>query len=565
MKNLITRYPYVTIFILWISVLVANLGTLVPNIMEARNFITAREMVVQGNWILTTMDGLPRYEKPPLPTWFSAIIGKFFGFDNLALLRLPAAMVTLLLLIMVYKLTLKLILVDDRSSQSPKNATQLERYIALIASLITGTSFYVVYSGREGTWDIFALSFMVTGVYFLYLFLTYQNKLYRNALLAGIFIGLSFMSKGPIAFYVPFLPFLLSYGMTYKFKTLKGKFIPLLLIIAIVIILSSWWALYIYLYDTTAASEIAKEQSSRWLYYELKPFYYYWSFFVQSGIWTIIALCSLIYPYVKRKVTNKKLYKFLFYWTIFAVLLLSLIPTKKSRYLLPVLVPLAMTMACYLEYVISNFSSLKNNWEKGLLYFYTVLIAIIGIGFSVAAFIYFGDTILEYLPSYIITSVLLLVIGIYLLYSLKKKDFNGIMYGSFAFIMTVTSFGFPFADAFFQNKNYNSIAELNKTNFPVYVLESMAPEMVWEYGKPSEFKTMNELLNIKNNTTSNSEKAISYGVLTSYSEEKTRLDSLKNSHIVKWETTYDINTADSTKRSYKDRLKVDFYKVYKKR
>lgn len=39
------------------------------DIMEARNIVTAREMVADGNWLVPTMNGELRLEKPPLPTW----------------------------------------------------------------------------------------------------------------------------------------------------------------------------------------------------------------------------------------------------------------------------------------------------------------------------------------------------------------------------------------------------------------------------------------------------------------------------------------------------------------
>jgi len=70
MRSYIEKYPYLTILVMWCFIFLSHLDTLYPNIMEARNFVTAREMLTQGNWILTTMDGLPRYEKPPLPTGF---------------------------------------------------------------------------------------------------------------------------------------------------------------------------------------------------------------------------------------------------------------------------------------------------------------------------------------------------------------------------------------------------------------------------------------------------------------------------------------------------------------
>ena len=44
------------------------------DIMESRNMITAREMVYDGNWLTPTMNGELRLEKPPLPTWLTAVV-----------------------------------------------------------------------------------------------------------------------------------------------------------------------------------------------------------------------------------------------------------------------------------------------------------------------------------------------------------------------------------------------------------------------------------------------------------------------------------------------------------
>ena len=90
MIKLFENNPKITIIALVFLMLLPNLE--VPNItiMEARNFITAREMVDDGNWILTTMNGEPRYQKPPLPTWLSAVFGLKLGSDSLFGLRFPA-------------------------------------------------------------------------------------------------------------------------------------------------------------------------------------------------------------------------------------------------------------------------------------------------------------------------------------------------------------------------------------------------------------------------------------------------------------------------------------------
>jgi len=79
MIKTIEKYPILTLFILVAIILLPALNKFRVPIMEARNFITAREMITDGNWILTTMNGGPRYEKPPLPTWITAVFGLLFG------------------------------------------------------------------------------------------------------------------------------------------------------------------------------------------------------------------------------------------------------------------------------------------------------------------------------------------------------------------------------------------------------------------------------------------------------------------------------------------------------
>src|SRR5690606_3192503 len=123
--------------------------------------------------------------------------------------------------------------------------------------------------------------------------------------------------------------------------------------------------------------------------YNIRPFYYYWSFFTQSGVWTIPAFVALLYPYLKTRVSDKKAYLFSFLWTISSVILLSIIPEKKSRYLLPVLIPLAMNTAFYIEYLVRSFPKIKNRAEKFPVYFNYGLIALIGIVFPLAGYLFF--------------------------------------------------------------------------------------------------------------------------------------------------------------------------------
>ena len=80
------NYTYYLLIVIGLIFFV-NLDAIYVNIMEARNFITAREMVNLDHWLLTTINDVPRYQKPPLPTWLTAFFGSLANFKSLKQIR----------------------------------------------------------------------------------------------------------------------------------------------------------------------------------------------------------------------------------------------------------------------------------------------------------------------------------------------------------------------------------------------------------------------------------------------------------------------------------------------
>ena len=470
MIKTIEKYPLATLSIIIILMLLIHLE--VPNvtIMEARNFITAREMVFNDNWLLTTMNGEARYQKPPLPTWITAISGLVFGMKNLFALRLPAALMVLFLGISMYYLSLKLTLSKKQS---------------FLNSLILITSFYIVAIINEAPWDIFTHGFMLAGLYYLFLIFKEEKAVWKHTFLSGLFIGLSILSKGPVSLYVVFLPFLISYGIVYKFKGFKKKLFPFIVSIVLFIIVGTWWFIYVRIADSEAFMQIASKETTNWSSYNIKPLYYYWSFFIQTGLWTIPAFISLLYPYLIDKVTNKKVYKFSFWWTISAVILLSIIPEKKARYLVPVLIPLAINIGFYIQYLITNFSTLKSKKETFPVYFNFGLIALIGVSFPIAVYILLEDAITTHLISYILTSIATVFIGILIIRNLYLKNMNEVFYLTVFFMVSVVTFGLPISKSLNKNNNYNAINTLHQFekehHITTYSIGDISPELLWNY------------------------------------------------------------------------------------
>ncbi|MBW4361686.1 glycosyltransferase family 39 protein [Flavobacterium sp. NAS39] len=513
--------------------------------MEARNFITAREMAINNHWILTTINDLPRYEKPPMPTWLTAISGIIFGFDSLYGMRLPVVLITLLLVFGTFKLSEKLGLSKKQSFHN---------------GLILITSFYIYFAGRDNQWDMYTHSFMMICILFLWEVLNETKKPLFNVLMAGLFFGFSFLSKGPISVYALLLPFLIAYGFTYKFQ-LKNKKLYLILILVLGIVIGLSWPLYVKWADPATYLKVTKIESSRWGNYNTRPFYYYWSFFTQSGIWTVPAFIALIYPYLKNKVSNLKAYQFTLIWTLAAVVLLSIVPEKKSRYLLPVLIPMALNTGFYIEYLINNFKNISLKKEKGIVYFAFGLIGIICIAIPIGIFIRVKNDIAGFEFWLIALTVSLLTIGYILFTNLRSKNFIKVFYAVIAVQVVVVVFGIPFTKLILKNPDYASakaIREKEKSfGVRTYELNAFTPEIIWDYGF-SILILLNEETN-KLNLPAESK----FGLLALETDTITSKKEFQN-YNVKKVSNIDLNHVPTDSKKHNDRLTRTFYIVTKK-
>ena len=542
LKQFYKNYPILLLLILGVLVFVSNLDVLMVNIMEARNFIAAREMLTHNNWIFTTMNETARYEKPPLPTWLSAISVWVLGIENVFAYRLPAALASIFLMITFYRLQLLL---------------EIKKSIAFGSTLILITSFYIVFSGRDGQWDIFTHAFMLGCCYFLIRIFQNKKDLYLNAIIAGLFFGASLLSKGPVSLYALFLPFLISYGWVYKYAELKYLWKPLLLFLIIGLVSGSWWILLVHYYDAEAFAEIAEVESGRWFNYNVRPIWYYWSFFVQSGVWTIPAFIGLGYWYLKGKVSNLKAYTFYFIWTVASVILLSVIPEKKSRYLLPVLIPLAMTTGFYVEYIIKNFKLKLSKIERFPIYVNFILLSIIAIATPFVLYFFFGQMIWEETASYILFSIVMLIIGITIILGLIKKIPKLLFGMQFLMILAILNFGFPLVTLISPYRNQPNISQLKnyqeQHNLEVYDASGTFPELIFEYGKPIMLVHSQEALPAEAKKT--------FGLLVSPEANPEWVEKFKN-YDTTFINTYNLNPHLSKKQN--GRLIRKFYVLSKK-
>ena len=480
-KNYI-HYLFILI-VCWFAFFVNN-GSVYEDIMESRNLVTAHEMIEYDNWLVPTMNGELRLEKPPLPTWVAAGI-EYLQPDNISLQRAAAGIMATLMAFFLYFFA---------------SALSGNRLLGLLSALVLATSFNVIMAGRVATWD----SFMLGAIFFFYKGIKSVRTGWANFIWAGIFLGLSFLGKGPVAFYALLFPFLISYIWIYRLS-LKGKGWPIVVMLLLFIVISFWWPLYLYVFHRDTALFVLAKESTAWIERNVRPWYYYWLFFAESGIWALFLLTGLCWPWLKKKIKMRKEYTFAVLWTVVTLVLLSLFPEKKTRYLLPLLIPAAMVVAHYIVYIFTAAKERTLTTSDRVVFRVNAFIpALIALGMPVAVYLLFyreGEVGLTLL---IVVSILFLVAA----YSIfaggvrikSMKVFTGVV---LLLILVETLLMSRVANMFNNTeiksiKAVRQIEELQHVPFYYPADEELRIELVYEAGRrilPWDIKSDTTLLN----------------------------------------------------------------------
>ncbi|QNF34975.1 glycosyltransferase family 39 protein [Adhaeribacter swui] len=452
-----------------------NLQALEPSLMEARNFITVREIMENGTWLIPTLNGEPRLAKPPLPTWLTAISVLVDGdLYNLAALRFPAACISALLVIFLYLFTR--MLTNDR-------------IIPFLASLILATSFSFFNIGRQGTWDIYCHSFMMGGLWLLMAGLKKERNSIGLFAGSGFLMGLSFLSKGPVSFYALLLPFLISYAWAYGSKVFRKQGSGILITVIVCLVVSFAWPIYVYFQEPARMATNISNESTAWVNRHVKPFWFYISFPWQVGIWAIFAVAALAIPYAQRRISSFGNYRFLSGWVISCFILLSLIPEKKERYLLPLLMPLALLTAYYLRYLWEAFQNKTTTKPDRILFRINAIVYIIlCIGIPVLLYFFaFKNQLIA--PAFLIFfSALFLMLAFCFAVIWYQQNFKKFVIAAVVLHVAALYVLMPrFGDMVRPLKKFYGLNQVRQQvklkSIPFYVVQEMSPEHIWEVGK----------------------------------------------------------------------------------
>ena len=149
-----------------------------------------REMLASGNYITPHKDGEPRYDKPVLIYWLQAASVKLLGLNELAL-RLPSALAATAWLLALWWF------VRERLDAPTATVAALGMALTLEVSLIA----------KAATADAVLNLFLALSFFDIYRWYLRQTR--GTLLRVYLWMGLGFLTKGPVAVFFPLLVSLL--------------------------------------------------------------------------------------------------------------------------------------------------------------------------------------------------------------------------------------------------------------------------------------------------------------------------------------------------------------------
>ena len=194
-----------------------------------------RAMSESGDWLTPKVNGISRFDKPPLIYW---LMGLFYSlpknevWDNLGTIsaRLPSALASLFLMIMIG---------DTIYCWPQKGERKLA--IPIVASLGFALSPLVIIWSRTAVSD--ALLCGTLGISLLLFWRRMASNKEENCISPWFFLGLAILSKGPVAFVLASLTISSFLFIQKDWKNLIDKIKPKRGLLITVLISLPWYVL----------------------------------------------------------------------------------------------------------------------------------------------------------------------------------------------------------------------------------------------------------------------------------------------------------------------------------
>ena len=341
-----------------------------------------KSMSQSGDWLTPKVNGILRFDKPPLFYWLMALVyslPKNEIWDNLGSLsaRLPSALASLCMMLMIS---------DTIICLSKKNRSK--KYLSLVASLGFALSPLVIIWSKTAVSD--SLLCGTIGISLLLFWRKIVNTKNGFCLWPWIILGLAILTKGPVALIIIFLT-LTSFLTTQKnWQILLNRINPIKGIFITFFISLPWYFLeflkegqdflisFFGYHNLQRYTSVVNNHSEPWWFFILIltigsfPF----SIFLFHGIFETGK--DLILNFKKEIEVSTSLYIFSFCWFISVFVFFSISATKLPSYWIPATPAAAILISKSANVLINKGKNISLIW---------LFTSLITLGFSIALFL----------------------------------------------------------------------------------------------------------------------------------------------------------------------------------
>jgi len=291
---------------------------------EPRYASTARNMALNGNWIVPQFNGAPRINKPPVFYWAVAICYKLFGIHELSA-RLPSALAAIGTVMIVYFWGKR---IEDRKS-------------GFWAGIMLMSSPLFFFIARFCITDMLLTFFFSTALYLFFVEYRDAGKKNSRRLLLYFILSMIFLVKGPVGvlLFILITCCFLLWARDLRYVR-RLWYLPGFLLFSGTI--CAWGIpFWMFLGTKQILSLFTRETSGRFVsgYAHPEPFYYYVPAFVMGFCpWSAFVFIPIVSLFKKSVVIppEKKKETYLFTsWMVISLVFFSLSKSKLMTYILP--------------------------------------------------------------------------------------------------------------------------------------------------------------------------------------------------------------------------------------
>lgn len=313
------------LFIVWLLYFVIGNHILpVTDPVESNYALTAKEMVLSGDWLSPQIYGIYWFDKPIMIYWLLAFCYKLFGFADWVP-RLPSAIFGALSVSMLY--------------QAMRHISG-RWMVGLLGASILGTSlmFWTVAHGIITDMVLLYTTIMVMA--YAYIGLTENSS--KSMVIAYIFSGLGVLTKGPVALVLPGI-ILFVFSLLHRSQHIFARLFDWRGILAFLVVVLPWYG-YMYsthgqdfidgflgLHNVTRATQSEHPEDNVW--------WYYLPIFLGSSLpWTGAVIYGIIAGFKEKRTY----YIYNMCWGVGTLLFYTLMATKYPLYTFISVVPFSV-------------------------------------------------------------------------------------------------------------------------------------------------------------------------------------------------------------------------------